>query len=164
MKIRYKSDKQHIVSNVLFKFFNNNIEHKIVVNKVDDELNVLFIVSLIEMNEVFRKRILNNYKTDFNWQRIIDVLNNDDENVAKLSFCKKKNNLIFRFDDVITSDHVYESRRLCISYLIIQNILHQTHDNDYVEYVKCYERILFSYYIRKFSRYFRDYLKHCSKC
>ena len=66
LKIRYKSNKQHIISNVLFKFFNNNIEFNIAVDEVNDELNVLFIVSLIEINEIFRKRILNNYKIDFN--------------------------------------------------------------------------------------------------
>ena len=66
LKIRYKLNKQHIVSNVLFKFFNDNIEYKIVVDKIDDELNVLFIASLIEINKIFRKRILNNYKIDFN--------------------------------------------------------------------------------------------------
>ena len=125
LKIRHKSSKQHIVSNVLFKLFSDNIEHKIVVDEIDDELNVLFIASLIEINEVFRKRILNDYKIDFNWQRIIDVLNNDNENVAKLFFCKKKkNDFIFRFDNVITSDYVYKSRCLCIFYSVIQNILH----------------------------------------
>ena len=66
LKIRHKSSKQHIVSNVLFKLFSDNIEHKIVVDEIDDELNVLFIASLIEINEVFRKRILNDYKIDFN--------------------------------------------------------------------------------------------------
>ena len=79
-------------------------------------------------------------------------------------FFKKKNDLIFRFDDIITDDHVYESRRLCISHSIIQNILRLIHDDDYDKYVKCFEKISISYYIRNLSRYFRDYLKHCSKC
>ena len=61
LNIRYKFNKQHIVSNVLFKLLNNNIEFKNV-----DNLNVLFIASLIEINKIFRKRLLNDYKFDFN--------------------------------------------------------------------------------------------------
>ena len=51
LKIRYKFDKQHIVLNVLFKFFSDNVKLKIINNK--NELNALFTVFLIEINEVF---------------------------------------------------------------------------------------------------------------
>ena len=161
LNIRHKLDKQHVVSNALSRFFSDNIDSKI--DETKNELNALFIVSLIKMNEAFRKRIIDDYKSDLNWKRITKILNVDDENVAKLFFCKK-NNLIFRQNDFIIDDHVYESRRFCISHFVIQNIFHQTHDDDHVDYVKCYEQISTSYYIRDFSRYFRDYLKHCSKC
>ena len=61
LNIRYKLDKQYIVSNVLFKLFSDNIEFKNV-----DNLNVLFIALLVEINKAFRKRLLNDYKFDFN--------------------------------------------------------------------------------------------------
>ena len=63
LKIRHKSNKQHIVSNVLFKLINVNINSS---NHNENEFDVLFIVLLIEMNFVFRQRIFDDYKTDFN--------------------------------------------------------------------------------------------------
>ena len=122
---------------------------------------------LIEMNADFKQRILDDYKIDLNWQRVTFVLeanDNHDESVAILSFYKEENDLIFRFDDYIIESHDYESNRLCISHSIIQEILKMTHDDSHLEYARCYDQIVFSYYIRDLSRYLRDYLKHCSKC
>ena len=53
--------KQYIILNVFFRLFNDNDK-----SKIDDKLNMLFIASLIKINEVFRKRLLNDYKIDFN--------------------------------------------------------------------------------------------------
>ena len=116
------------------------------------------------MKKDFRNRIFDDYKIDLNWQKINQILNIDDENVAKLSFCRRKNDLIFRSDDFIIEDHVYESRRLCISHFVVSDILRLTHDDEHANYVKCFEEMFASYYIRDLSRYLRDYLKHCSKC
>ena len=73
----------------------------------------------------------------------------------------KKNDLIFRFNKIIIDDYVYESRRFCILYSIIQNILILIHDDDYNKYVKYFELIFVFYYIRDLLRYFRNYLKYC---
>ena len=51
LKIRYKSNKQHIVSNILFKLINVNINS---FNHNKNEFDILFIVSLIKMNFVFK--------------------------------------------------------------------------------------------------------------
>ena len=64
LKIRYKLNKQYIVLNALFKFFSDNVKLKIVND--ENELNTLFTVFLIEINEAFRKHIINNYKFDLN--------------------------------------------------------------------------------------------------
>ena len=159
LEIRHKSDKQHIIFDALSRLISDNHE-----SKTESELNVLFTIFLVQMKKIFRKRLIDDYKTDFNWHKIFELLDKNGENAAKLSFCKK-NDFIFRFDDIIIDDHVYEFRRLCISQLIVQNILQQIHDKiDYVEYIKCFEKIIFSYFIRDFSRYLRFYFKHCSNC
>ena len=118
------------------------------------------------MKSKFKQRILNDYKIDFNWKRISKQLNVEISNeiVANLFFCKKKNDFIFRSNDFITDDHVYESRKLCISHSVVQNILELIHDDEHFDYVKCFEQITFFWYIRKFFRYLRNYLKHCSNC
>ena len=91
-EIRHKFDKQHVVSNVLFRLFNVNVNTSIEKFVDENELNVLFIVFLMKMNQKFKNRILIDYKTDFNWQRIFVTLNveiKNNENVAKLFFKKK---------------------------------------------------------------------------
>ena len=169
LNIRHKLEKQHVVSNALSRLATNNVLESVLQKSFtnEDELNALFIMFLIEINVDFKQRILNNYKSDLNWQRVIFVLeanDNYDENVATLSFYKEKNDLIFRFDDYITESHDYESNRLCISYSVIQEMLKMTYDDNHLEYARCYDQIALSYYIRDLSRYMRDYLKHCSKC
>ena len=164
LDIRHKSDKQHIVSDVLSRLISDNINAPMIRNSDKNEFDALFTISLVEMKKDFRNRILENYKTNLNWQKINQILNADDENVAKLSFYKEKNDLIFRSNDFIIDDHVYESRRLCISHFVVSNILRLIHDDEHVDYVKCFEEMFVSYYIRDLSRYLRDYLKHCSKC
>ena len=62
LKLRYKSNKTHIVLNVLSKLASNNI----INTSLNEELNVLFIIAVIDLNEVFRKKIINDYDTDLN--------------------------------------------------------------------------------------------------
>ena len=66
LEIRHKFDKQHVVSNVLFRLFsvNVNTSYEKIVN--ENELNALFTVSLMKMNQEFKNRILIDYKIDFN--------------------------------------------------------------------------------------------------
>ena len=135
-----------------------------IKNSDENKLNVLFTISLIEMKKEFRNWLFDDYKIDLNWQKINQILNVDDENVAKLSFCKRENDLIFRSNDFIIDDYIYESRRLCIFHFVVSNILRLIHDDEHANYVKCFEKIFVLYFIRDLSRYLRDYLKYCSKC
>ena len=162
--IRHKLDKQHIVFDVLSRLVNDNINASMIKNFDESELNALFTISLIEMKKDFRNRIFDDYKIDLNWQKINQILNVDDENVAKLFFCREKNDLIFRSNDFIIDDHVYEFRRFCIFHFVVSNILRLIYDDKHANYVKCFEKMFASYYIRDLSRYLRDYLKYCSKC
>ena len=50
LNIRHKFDKQHIVSDAFSRLTNANISTSPRRNSDDDELNALFIISLIEMN------------------------------------------------------------------------------------------------------------------
>ena len=136
----------------------------IVKNVDENEFNVLFTISFVEINENFRNRMIENYKSNLNWQKINDILNVDDENVFKFLFCKEKNDFIFRFDNFFTNDHVYEFRRFCIFHSIVQNILKLIYDDEHIDYVKCFEQMFVFYYVRDLFRYLRDYLKYCSKC
>ena len=162
LDIRHKSDKQHIVSNALFRLAFANIEIRIEAIDVEEKLDALFIISLVELDEDFRQKIIESYTSDFNWQKINSVL--DIENEIRFSFYRE-NDLIFRDDDLIdTRLNSYEIKRLCISYFVVNDILKMIHDEDHVEYARSYEKINASWYIRELTKYLRNYLKHCSKC
>ena len=161
LKIRHKFDKQHIVFDALFKLVSTNID---VASIDESEFDVLFIITFVQMKKDFRRKFIADYITDFNWKKISDVLNKQiTENSVHLSFYRK-NDLIFRSNDITFDDHAFESRRLCIFATIISNILTTTHDESHVEFARCYEKIASFYYIRDLSRYLRDFLKHCFKC
>ena len=66
LKIKHKLKKQHIIFNVLFRFVNTNINFLHNRNIDGNELNILFIISLIKIKFKFKQRILNNYKNDLN--------------------------------------------------------------------------------------------------
>ena len=161
LKIRHKFDKQHIVFDALFRLVNINID---VASIDESELNVFFIIALVQMKKNFRRKLIANYTTNLNWKKISDVLNKQiTENNARLSFYRK-NDFIFRSNEITFDDHAFESRRLCIFATIISNILTTTYDENHVEFARCYEKIASFYYIRDLSRYLRNFLKHCSKC
>ena len=153
----------HIVSNALSRFV--NINKNIALNQ--NEFDVLFIIIFVKMKKKFHKRIVVDYLTNLNWHKIFEILNkkneNDIENDVQFSFYRQ-NELIFRFDDFIINDHVFEFRWLYIFSSIIQNILVMTYNNNHSNFARYYEKITFIYYIRDLTRYFRDYLKYCSKC
>ena len=95
---------------------------------------------------------------------MLNQQNKNDENVVKFSFYREINELIFRFDDFIIDNHVYEFHRLCIFHSIIQNILVVVHDDNHSNFVRYYEKITIFYYIRDLFKYFKKFFKHCSKC
>ena len=63
LKIRHKFEIQHVIFDVFSRFANFNIE--IQLQNHENELDVLFIVNLIEINNDFRFRILKNYQKKF---------------------------------------------------------------------------------------------------
>ena len=165
LDIKHKLEKQYMMSNVLFKFVNDNT-NSLVKNVDENEFDALFTIFLIEINSKFKQRIINEYKSNLNWQRICHFLKfNDNKNVVKLLFYREKNELIFRFDNFTIENHAYNSRRFCIFYIVIQNIIQLIYDEiEYINYVKCFEQIASSWYIRELSCYLREYLKHCFYC
>ena len=159
LKLRHKSEKTYIIFNALLRLISTNVI--IDVAQKDKELNVLFIIMMIDLNEVFRKKIIENYATDLNWKKISQILSDNDvlstKNRAKLSFYRK-NGFIFR------SDNIHKSHWLCISWLIVKNILETAYDDTHFNFVRCYDKMISFYYIRDLIRYLCDYLRYCLKC
>ena len=63
LKFRHRSEKQHVVFDVLFRLFNTNAEANASFKR---KLNALFIIILMKMNEIFRKKIEKDYRKNLN--------------------------------------------------------------------------------------------------
>ena len=136
--IRHKSDKFHIISDALFRLSNTTYsEEKKISN--DEKLDVLFIASMIEMSLDFKKRLLKEYSLDFDWIRIIKILDFSDKDDTSISFVKTKNELIYRKKKESTS---FVSRRMCVSITIVNELLKMIHNDDHLSFDKIYERIV----------------------
>ena len=162
IELRHKSNKQYIVSDAFSRLININIDTIFEKN----ELNALFIAALMKMKKNFRQKFVADYNIDLNWKKIFSMLdqqNKNDVNVVKFSFYRK-NELIFRFDDYIIDNHVYEFHRICIFQSTIQNIFVVAHDDNHSNFVRCYDKITIFYYIRDLFKYLKDFFKHCFKC
>lgn len=156
--LRHKSEKMHIVPDVLFRLPTDNFENKLDSKK---ELDVLFIISVVEMNDEFRIKIIEEYKTDPIWRKVAQTI--DTEDGTRLLFCRE-NDLIYRLEGYASGDHALIPRRLCISKTVIKDILDTAHDSNHGGFARCYERVASSYHVKNLANHFREYLRHCSAC
>ena len=158
LNIRHKSKKLHVVFDALSRFFTSD---KSSSNDDEDEFNVLFTIFMIEMNSKFKARMIDEYKKDFVYVKIFNMLSKDSN---KLSFLIE-NNILYR-KKISDNCSSFVSKRMCVLDFMIKDILAMIHDefNEHVEFDRIYERIINVWYIRELSRQLTDYLKHCFKC
>lgn len=185
LNIRYKSNKDHIVSNALSRFTSVNVEF---LSKKYLDLNVLFTYNTIfvAMFDEFHDKILQEYKKNSVWKKILTtMLNNErfEENATNLSFdtitiVSTKTDVYiksrFKSSDVTSTsisfnllyhiDKLIELRRLCIFDSCIENFMKIAHDNDHFEFVRCFDMIFQTWYVRNLIKALRNYIKHGSKC
>ena len=71
LDIRHKSEKNHVISDALFRLASINENErlkneysKLDVLSVNATIVYAFNATLIQMNESFRKKLINNYKED----------------------------------------------------------------------------------------------------
>ena len=83
-----------------------------------------------------------------------------------ITFFYRNNELIFRSNNYVIDSYAFQSHKLCIFQLFVDEIFDIVYDavNDYVDFYKCYERLIFLYFIRELFKQFRVYLRHCSNC
>ena len=154
--IKHKSKKLHIVFDAL-----SRLSSSAKSDQLNDELNVLFIASLIEIDVEFKDRIIEKYIKNSDWHKIIKILNNAKKNQIKLLFLRK-NDIIFRKQ--MNDNTSFVLKRMCIFANAIKNILSMTHDNKHLKFDRTYEKLISVWYIRNFAKHLKSYLKHCSFC
>ena len=168
LNIRHKSKKLHTVSNALSRLFSIilfSISLSYQSQKFDtidnEKLNILHTTSTIKMNSDFKNRVIQDYKEDFDWIRIENVLNKS--NNISLSFVRE-NDLIYR-KKIDTDIAFYVLQRMCALFEILKNIFSMIHDvNDHFDFDRIYNQITSFWYVRDLIRHLKNYFKHCSKC
>ena len=185
LNIRYKFDKNHIMFDALSRLANLNTE---TCSSEHSELNILFTynATLVELFDQFYDKILKSYFENSVWKKIATMIKNNNKlenNVVELSFnmqtsisieidayMKSRSNSstntveIARFDLIYHTDKLTKLRRLCIFESCIEEVMKITHDNDHSKFVRCFEIIAQTWYIRNLTKTLRQYIKHCSKC
>ena len=66
LDVRHKPDKEHIVLDALSRLVSANHEKSIATSEYDElsKIDAYFTVTLIEMSDDFRKKLLQEYKED----------------------------------------------------------------------------------------------------
>ena len=72
--------------------------------------------------------------------------------------------MIFCSNNFIIDNYVYEFYCFCVSFFVVNKIIVVVHDDNYFDFVCCYEKITIFYYVYDLFKFFRNYLKHCFKC
>lgn len=150
MIIRHKFEKLSFVSNALSRLF---IMTKFLsTNYYDDELDVLFTTSVVQMNFEFRNKFLQKYVKNATWN--FSLLISKKNNNTEFSFVLE-NDLIYR---KISSDNMsFEFKRLCVFAFLISNILSMIHDVNHSKFDWTYQQTICSWYIQNLIKQVKVY-------
>ena len=155
--IRHKFEIIYIVSDALSRLSSITISIT-----QDEKLDVLFVAFMTEMSENFKKRMLEKYVTDDNWQRIIKILNFSEKNNIHLFF-ERINEFIYR-KELSDETSFFVSRKMCVSHSMIEKILTMIHNDEHFDFDRTYERTICSWYVRELIDHLKRFLKNCAKC
>ena len=165
--IRYKFEKNHVVSNALSNLAtksdsDSDFEEK-KLNTLSATVKFVFnFFFVIEISKEFRKRIIENYKKKFVWIKIQNAISKIVQNEIKIIF-RKKNDLFYFENDHITN-HVFQFRCLCLSQTVLKKIFQIVHNSFHLKFHKFYEFFFSVYYIREFTFNLKTFIKHCFEC
>lgn len=88
--IRNKSKKLHLILDTIFQLFLLNSINSFVANvDYEKKLDVLFIVSIIELHSKMKKKLLSKYRIDLTWIKIIKFIDISDIDNTNISFVRE---------------------------------------------------------------------------
>lgn len=123
----------------------------------------IYHMTLVQMSDDFKKRLVEAYTKDPHWNKILDLLKPSKDGGTDLPEglrFRKHNELIYS----ITLDHAGR-QRLCIPESMQREVFELAHDkNFHAGFHTTYARIAPSVYIRGLTKHLQTYLKHCPSC
>ena len=162
LDVRYKTGKSNIVPDALSRLASR--EQHSTTTSDESVLDALyetcgFPVSLVEVSEDFRRRLLDGYQNDKPWQRILQMVKDNDnlgDNAAKLPY-KLIDGLLYFAD---------EGRlRLCIPASVEKEVFQLAHDElGHPGYARTHERLTDGVYILNMPKRLHDFIRHCPHC
>lgn len=116
-------------------------------------------MTLVEMSDDFKARLIKAYDQDAQWKKVLDLLKQPESELPAGFRFRKHDDLIY-----LTSEHPGK-RRLCIPESLEKEVFQLAHDgNFHAGFHTTYARISPSVYIRGLSKHLHIYLKHCPEC
>jgi len=168
LNIRYKSSILYYVFNALFRLFTIT-PARFRLNLYEKKLNIFavfyaYFTTLVKMSKEFKNRIFLKYTKNKVYTRIKNILKIKirlKSNIIRLPF-KLNNKLIYKIN-LFISNYAYRPRRLCLPPSIIGDIFKILYLKEYSGHAKLYKIINSFWFIRNLIKYFREFLKYCSK-
>ena len=119
-------------------------------------------VTIVEMDEAFKRRIRDGYEQDGRWKRTKSILQNNE------SLNDNAINLPFIIDtDLIYYEDPECGRRLCIPDYddLVKDVFKMAHDEaGHPGYSRTHERITQTLFIQRLSQRLHEYLRHYPRC
>ena len=136
-------------------------------NKHQDQ-GTAFHVTLVEMSESFKQRLVKEYKKDDQWSKLLTMLKRLAQGQPpENEYQEKKIGLRFKLRGGLIYYTNFEDgrERLCVPNALEGEIFQLAHDRQYHGgFHRSYERIVASIYLRHLAKNLRAYIEHCPEC
>ena len=149
------SDEKHAV---LESLYGNPVAITAEATTEIDTIPV-YHMTLVEMNDDFKKRLVDAYAKDPQWSKVLDTIKQSDELPNGFRF-RMHNDLIYSttLDDV-------GRLRLCVPESLQREVFEIAHDKNFHSgFHTTYARIAPSIFIKGLTKQLQTYLKHCPDC
>ena len=169
--MKHKPGKLHVIPDVLLRFSKNTSPPTITENVFDvdhtcpiveyEPLPVYHII-LIKMADELKTRLKQVYQNNKQWKRIFDLVHpQNGENNPPIP-----ERLRFQYPNgFIYYTNEYDGRkRFCIPKTSKKKIEFAYDKQNHGNFHKIYDKITVFIYVRKFSRYFQQYIAYCPEC
>lgn len=117
---------------------------------------VSFHSSLVQMSEVFKRRLLNAYAESTKWTEILTTVRRSPM-PSGIQFSEE--------DGLLYFTDFANRKRLCLPKEFEKEIFTQAHDkNHHAGFTRSYEAVSTNFYFRKLSSRLQRYITHCREC
>ena len=179
LEFRHKPGKQHVVPDALSRLGQAGSSIK---SQEEGQLDTLhgcaYHVTLVEMSDSFKRRLVEEYPKDPQWHKILGVIKSAaseeqqgpcSQGTQESTEQKEERRIGLRFklkDGLIYYTNFEDGReRLCIPNALKREVFELAHDRQHHGgFHRTYERISRSLYLKNLVKNLKAYIEHCPEC